>query len=146
MTLIWRCLIAWYQARSWTISTQRTATERNFCPVLVIKHIEQCSFLNYDSRLSQFFGQGSISHFPGKLALQSLIWILPSSTHTAQYLSLSHSLLSCFSLSNFSSGSSSHLVFLKSLGLDNLRHQLEDKSSVGFLLASYDQDEDSGRW
>ena len=42
-TLIGRCLIVWYCARSLTISAQRIATERDFCPALVIEHIKQCS-------------------------------------------------------------------------------------------------------
>ena len=33
-----------YRARWRTISAQCTATERDFCPALMIEYIEQCSF------------------------------------------------------------------------------------------------------
>ena len=43
MMSIGRCSIVWYRARSRTIGAQRTATEHDFRPALVIERIEQRS-------------------------------------------------------------------------------------------------------
>ena len=45
-----------YRAQSWTSSAQHTAIEHNFCPALMIEHIEQCFFFVMILSCLNFFG------------------------------------------------------------------------------------------